>query len=178
MRKAFAILLVPCFLAACLESDQREAHVWQQRQPIPGAGEFDPPPAICAAMSSTLTVIDRFGQPETAFIQGELINLQMLVRNNSSATVVLTNPNGCPSVRFEVVNGANEVVATSDDGFACIQVQTPVEYAPGESTLHTWTWDQVMRDDAPAPMGDYTVYADERTECRFALSKSAPLSIR
>ena len=178
MRKALVVLALPLCLAGCLESDSAEDYVWQQRQPIPGADVYDPPPAHCAAMSSGLEIIDRFGQAESEFIQGEPINLRLWVRNDSADAVTLTNPNGCPAVEFEVVNAANEVIATSDDGFACTQALVPVEHGPGETTLHTWTWDQVMRNGAAAPIGDYTVYADERTECRFALSKSAPLRIR
>jgi hypothetical protein len=35
-----------------------------------------------------------------------------------------------------------------------------------------------MRNDAQAPVGDYTIYADEQTECRSALSRSTTISIR
>jgi hypothetical protein len=178
MRKALAILLAPMCLAGCLDGDSSDDHEWQQRQPIPGADQYDPPPAFCAAMSSTFEIVDRFGQPASEFSQGEPINLRMRVRNESSESVTLTTPDGCSSVDFEVVNADNEVVVGSGDGFACTLMMVPVEHEPGESTLHTWTWDQVMRNERAAPIGDYTVYADERTECRFALSKTAPLRIR
>ncbi|MEX0899831.1 MAG: BsuPI-related putative proteinase inhibitor [Gammaproteobacteria bacterium] len=178
MPKPLLLLVVPIVLTGCLDSVQPDDYTWQQRQPIPGADQYDPPPAFCAAMRSTLEITDRDGQPASEFMQGELINVRVLVRNNSTSPITLTNPDGCPSVKFQVVNADNEVVASSNDGFACVQVLTPVEHAPGESTLHTWDWDQVMRNGEAAPLGDYTIYADERTECRFALSKSAPIRIR
>lgn len=172
------VFLIAILISGCLDSVQSEDYEWQQRQPIPGADEYDPPPAFCSAMTSTLEITDRFDQPEDEFTQGEPINVRMLVRNDSASTVTLTHPDGCPSVKFSVVNADNEVVVGSNDGFACTQVMTTVEHSPGEATLHTWTWDQVMRNGAAAPIGDYTVYADERSECRFALSKSAAIRIR
>ncbi len=174
MRKALAMLLIPLILVGCSEDDPPEPYEWRQRYTY----AYNPPPAHCASMSTTLEIIDRFGQPETEFIQGELINVRMGVRNDSSAPVVLTHPNGCPPVGFEVVNAANEVIATDDTGLMCTQAPIPVEYGPGETVLYTWAWDQVMLNDAAAPIGDYTLYADERTECRFALSKTSPLGIR
>lgn len=177
MRVVLAIL-VPIALSGCLDSVQSEDYVWHQRQPIPGADQYDPPPGFCAGMSSKLEITDRFGQPATQFIQGERVNVRLLVRNDSASPITLTTPDGCPSVEFDVVNADNEVVVSSGDGYACVQVLTTVEHGPGEATLHTWDWDQIMRDGNAAPIGDYTVYADERTECRFALSKSAVIQIR
>lgn len=153
-------------------------YVWQQRTPPPRADEFDPPPAKCAAFTSSLEIVDTFGQPATAFTQGETINVRMLVQNVSDETHMLTIPSGCPAVHFEVVNAANEVVVGSGDGFACMQMEVPAEHDPGEATLHTWDWSQQMRNGESAPVGSYTVFADERTECRFALSKSAAITIQ
>ena len=173
-----ALLLGLVFLAGCLGEETANDFVWQQRAPLPGADEFDPPPAKCASFTSDLEITDTFGQPATTFIQGERINVRMLVQNVSDESRVLTIPSGCPAVHFEVVNAANEVVVGSGDGFACTLMQVQVEHGPGEATLHTWDWGQSMRNSEAAPIGDYTVYADERTECRFALSKSATISIQ
>lgn len=171
-------MVCAAFLAGCPGEEGADDFVWRQRAPLPGADEFDPPPAMCDAFISRLEITDRFGQPATEFTQGETINVRMLIQNTSAETHVLTVPDGCPAVRFQVVNADNEVVVGSNDGFACTLAMVPVEHAPGETTLHTWDWRGEMRNGEQAPVGDYTVYADERTECRFALSKSAEIAVR
>lgn len=152
-----------------------DGHEWHERIPP----EFDgDPPDVCTHFEAEFEIKDRFDQLTDTFVQGEPIHLEARITNISNAPRTLTTSMGCPQVTFQVVAEDNLVLWGSLDGFACIAMAVDVTYAPGETNVFNAAWDQVMRNGRPAPVGDYTVFADDITQCRQTLNRSADLRIQ
>lgn len=124
--------------------------------------------ALCRNFSSALTVDSMSGAS----------NFELRVTNNSDAAQRLTVPDGCSQVRFETNNSAGTEVWASDDNVACTQALTYVTYSPGQTISYAVSWNQKQRDGSPAPAGQYTVVAIDRTECGADLSKSASFTLQ
>jgi hypothetical protein len=176
MKRISACMLAAMLMAGCNDDDlpgAEQRNWWFEWQPQVG---HEPAPE-CAAFSSELRVRDRMGQDEATFIQGESAFFDFRITNHGDEEHVLTTPAG-PQVIFHVVDAQDRVVAGSHVNVAWIQVPAHYVHGAGETAVYFWEWDTRGRAGVPVPVGDYTVYVDERTQCREALSRTAVIRIR
>lgn len=175
-----SILACACLLlGGCLDSADGPSRFpdtrywWSERSSPPPL----PAPGYCSDFTAELRILDSMGQPETTFMQREPVRIEVHVTNTGDEAVTLMTGSG-PQTIIEVVNHQNLVVAGNTVGLLWPAVPVPFPYGPGETQIVEWTWDQRMRNDFEAPIGDYTVHADDWTECRSVLGRSAVIRIR
>lgn len=172
---------IPLVLAAALavgcihdgDSIPDDEFVWLERQEW---APPDPTPAECAVFTAELRIIDTMQQAETNFVQGENILFELRITNTSNVTHTLTTGGG-PQVSFQVVDAQNRIIAGSTLRHAWPAALVDYPYGPGETNVHQWVWDQKMDNNEPAPPAAYTLFADERTQCRGVLSMSERIFI-
>lgn len=174
-------LLVACAAAAVLAGCNTDdaGFNWQQRSAqVP----FDPP-AICDLFIGELLYVGSSTPTDlpTAFplnvFRGEQsMIVQYHIRNLSDDTHVLTTGSG-PQVIFELVDHNGNVVAGSHLGLAWVQVPVDYPYGADETMIHAWHWDLRMENGRRVPEGNYTLYVDERTQCRDVLSTTRAVRV-
>lgn len=165
---------IPLAVAAAFFTGCNADFNWVHYEPQAQVGE----PEVCADFTSELRILDRMGQQTDTFIQREPIRFELHVTNNGPVGHTLFTPFGGGQAWIVVVDQRGRIVTPVCRNCAFTQAPEPFPYGPGETMVHALDWNQVMDNGKQAPVGDYTVHADDRTECRVTLSKSSTLRIR
>jgi hypothetical protein len=136
--------------------------------------------AVCGPLISELLIEDKFGQESKTFITGEIINVNVRIKNGGDAPTTLSY-DCCPAIRLMIFDSHHEPVYDNlPDGAACTMVLRPVSYAPNE-TKEVWLgWNQARSDDGSQVLpGEYTVNARDRSaECAGYLDWNRNLTIQ
>jgi Intracellular proteinase inhibitor len=95
------------------------------------------------------------GQVRQEFANGELITLELTVRNRTNTDVVVQFDSGHQFEFLVVDSGSRRVrwMWSSDKQFT--QFVTELEFAPGQTHTFTTTWNQVGDDKQPVGPGNY-----------------------
>lgn len=119
----------------------------------------DPPREINSGdgpnFSTTIKLRDPAGTEKYTFARGELITIEIAVRNRKaeSVTVQLASPNASDFFVFR--NGQDDFAWNWTHGRAFAAVVVPLEFAANETKVVSCTWDQVLPDGAMADRGSY-----------------------
>lgn len=169
---ALASALCSVIVAGCSDDGRVALGVTEPADPD------EPAPEECEALQSSFSITDRFQQPVGIFLPGEPITFELHVTNTSDTARSVTSPDSCPPVRFEVLDPFGEVVWSSADGLFCAQVVTTFTFDAAQTETFRATWDQRRRGGTPAPVGQYTARAVDRTACGTTLSGSGTFFLR
>ena len=105
--------------------------------------------------ATTLTLKDAAGAERTSFSRGELITLELTVRNRTAepVTVSLSSPQQTDFFVFR--NGADTPIWNSAHDAAFPAVVTPLVFGPNETKVLAATWNQEIPDGTFLPRGNY-----------------------
>jgi hypothetical protein len=133
----------------------------------------------CGQFTSQLHIEDKFRQESPTFISGEPIAFRLRIRNRGTPAAL--GYDGCPPIRFVVVDSSNQTVFdTLPDGTACTLQLRPIPYAALETKEFELEWGQTRTsDNGQVPSGAYTVNARDRSlECRGDLDRVRSFTIQ
>jgi hypothetical protein len=105
--------------------------------------------------TTTLRLLDTTGTPATRFNRGEIIRLELTVRNRSADTVVVQF---ATSYQYDFVafrNGGNTPVWQWSDRVTFLQATSELSFAPNESKVFTVDWSQEGRTGVALERGAY-----------------------
>jgi hypothetical protein len=116
----------------------------------------DPPEnADGPTFTSTLVLKDSSGAARSSFERGELITMELSVRNRTSETQRLTFADGGQSDFVVFNDGTHQLRWRWSDDKVFIQVATEVMFEPQETKKISVTWDQVLASGAMVEAGTY-----------------------
>ena len=119
----------------------------------------DPPREINSGdgpnFSTTIKIRDSAGTEKYAFARGELITIEIAVRNRKAepVTVQLSSPNTSDFYVFR--NGQDDAAWNCTHGRAFAAVVVPLEFAANETKVVSCTWNQVLPDGGMASRGSF-----------------------
>jgi len=95
------------------------------------------------------------GQVRQEFANGELITLELTVRNRTTTEVVVQFDSGHQFDFLTVDAGSSRVRWKWSTGKVFIQATTELLFAPGQTHTFTTTWNQLGDDTQPVGAGNY-----------------------
>ncbi len=107
--------------------------------------------------STTLVLRDSAGTAKASFGEGELITLELTVRNrtNEPQTVNLASTQATDFFLFR--DDEDELLWNASHGTATPAVVTPLNFAANETKVVSLTWNQEIPDGTFLPRGTYDV---------------------
>ena len=105
--------------------------------------------------TTTLVLRDSAGTATRSFDRGELITLELTVRNRTDQSVRLNNGHPPDFEFFVIDDGTSRVRWQYTENRAFPAVILPIDFAAGETKTYTFTWNQVLRDGAMLERGNY-----------------------
>lgn len=107
--------------------------------------------------------LDKFGQEERTYLQGDEIVLLLSIKNTSNRETELKFPSSC-QINFKVLDEAGDEVQTAFSWQTCNWANTSFTLSPGETKNHQAVWNQklyqdYLETDSFISTGNYTIKA-------------------
>jgi len=116
----------------------------------------DPPENVDGpTFTSTLVLKDSSGTARNSFERGELITMELSVRNRTSEVQRVTFVDGAQSDFLVFNDGTHQLRWRWTDGKVFTQATTEVTFEPQETRKISVTWDQVLASGAMLDAGAY-----------------------
>jgi hypothetical protein len=122
-----------------------------------GRLEIQDPPASGDGPTFTTTLVlkDSSGNVEDSFQRGELITMELTVRNRTSEVQRVMFADGAQSDFIVFNDGTHQLRWRWTDGKAFTQATTELMFAAQETRTISVTWDQVLASGAMLEAADY-----------------------
>lgn len=115
-----------------------------------GCGEDKDNPVF----QTTLTLKNSTGQTATVFASGDLITLELTIRNLTDVSQTLTIP--AQSFDFLVLQGSPlSIIWQLSNGQVIPGIVTEMHFAPREEKMFSDVWNQTNNDGTPVGIGDF-----------------------
>jgi Intracellular proteinase inhibitor len=105
--------------------------------------------------TTTLVLRDSAGTEKSTFSRGELITLELTVRNRKAEPVTIQLSSPGASDFFVFRGGQDDTAWNCTHGRAFIAIVVPLTFAANETKVISCTWDQVLPDGGMASSGNF-----------------------